>query len=507
MEKEWGARGFAFAYLDVTPAAGAIDAKRDAAKYGLTGRTIADAETHLAEVIRAKSTAEVFVLDASRTLRYRGAVDDQYGIGWHKPAATKTYLRDALERVSAGRDVATPATEASGCMLAIDADAAGAPLKVTYHNRVSRIIQKNCQMCHRDGGQAPIPLENYDQVYGRRAVIQYMVTSGRMPPWFAHKDIGTWSNDASLPERDKKDLIDWIKSGAPEGDKKDAPQPAKWVAGWNIGKPDAVVRINEVQKVPAQGVVEYRYVYVKTDFPEDKWIQAMEIRPTAPKVVHHVLVFLEDPAVRDSAIKGHKVRSQGGIDGFFAATAPGRMGVVFPENIGKKLPKGAWLKFQIHYTPNGTEQTDQTELGLVFSDKPPQTEMRTSSAFNAEFVIPPGAAHHEVKAEYTFRRAGTMYALFPHMHLRGSAFRYDLVLPDSTVKPILWVPKYDFNWQTYYQFKTPLDVPAGAKLRATAWYDNSKENPFNPDATKEVRFGEQTFEEMMIGYFDWVAKP
>jgi mono/diheme cytochrome c family protein len=511
MEKTWGARGYTFAYVDITPHSRA-EAKAVAAKAGLAGRTIHDDRKVVSMALRARTTGEAFVVDSRGTLRYRGAIDDQFGITWQRDRATSHWLRDALGKVSAGEAPLVPSTESSGCIVSLSDSTRAITTPVTYHNRISRIVQENCQSCHRVGGLAPMPLETYPQVRERRATIEVMTKAGRMPPWSAHKDVGEWANDRRLRDQDLKDLLSWIAAGAPEGNPREAPLPRTWTAGWNIGKPDAVVRIPEPMVVPAQGVISYQYAYVKTDFPEDKWITSIEIRPTAPRVVHHVLVFLEEPG-RELALFAPRApgtpvppRPQAGVDGFFAATAPGAVGTVFPLGTGKRLPKGAWLKFQLHYQPNGTATTDRTEIGFRFSGEPLR-EVESLSAFNLRFAIPPNVARHEVKATHTFRQAGMLLSLFPHMHLRGAAFRYDLEYPDGRMVPLLDVPRFDFNWQSYYEFKRPFEVPAGARLHATAWYDNSRNNPFNPDPSATVRFGEQTFEEMMIGYFDFVATP
>ncbi|MEO7521552.1 MAG: redoxin domain-containing protein [Gemmatimonas sp.] len=511
LEKSYGAKGFNFVYIDATPHSGK-ESRDDAAKYGLTGRVVLDSAKRLLGALRATSSAEAFVIDAAGTLRYRGAVDDQYGITFHKDAATTHWLRDALDRVIANKDVSTPSTEASGCMFEVDLDAPGAARPVTYHNRVSRIIQQKCESCHRVDGLAPMPLQNYRQVFERRAVVSFMTSSRRMPPWSANPKVGEWANDPSLSKQELADLLSWVKVGAPQGIVGEAPLKRAYTPGWEMGKPDAIVQIPDTFRIPAQGVVQYKYSYAKTNFDSDKWIAAMEIHPTAPKVVHHVLVFLEEPgrkAPNDPTRKPGEPAPNGGVDGFFAATAPGSPAAVFPLGAAKKLPKGAWLKFQIHYQPNGTEQVDQTRIGLMFADDSTMVsgkfaEVQSKSAFNTRFAIPPGDGNYQVNASTTFRTSGTLLSLFPHTHLRGKAWKIELMNADSTKTLLLDVPRYDFNWQTFYSFKTPVRVQPGQRLIATAWYDNSKANPFNPDPTATVRFGEQTFEEMMIGYFDWI---
>ncbi|MEE8146301.1 MAG: cytochrome c [Longimicrobiales bacterium] len=378
--------------------------------------------------------------------------------------------------------------------------------QLTYHGRVGRIFQENCQTCHREGGIGPFTLETYESAYLYRERIELMVSEGRMPPWFANPTVGAWDNDRSLSEEDRADILAWVDVGAPEGDPAHAPPPVDWSAGWQLGEPDAVVQMEEPFSVPAEGVVDYQYVYVKTDFPEDRWVSKMEVRPTAPDAMHHVLVFIEPPDAKPArdAAPGEPVW-MGGLRGFFAATVPGYTGNVYPEGSAKLLPKGSWLKFQLHYTPIGQVVEDQTMLGLHFADGPPERVVETGSAFNTRFEIPPGAPAHEVTGQYTFRQPGQLLTFFPHMHLRGKAFRFQLEYPDGHSQTLLDVPAYDFDWQLAYHLEEPLRVPAGALLIATGTFDNSATNRFNPDPSATVRFGEQTFEEMMIGYFDWIV--
>jgi hypothetical protein len=505
LEDHYRDRGVRFLYLNMNEA-DSTDAIRDEiARHGFEGPYVAGVGSDLALALRPAVSAEVFVIDSAGTLRYRGAIDDQYGIDFTKPAPRETPLRDALDAVLAGADVPVARTNAEGCFLPEPAPGETAhPRPLTYHNRISRIVQENCVACHREEGVAPFSLESYESVHARRRMIGYMTGTGRMPPWFAHG--GEWANDRSLAARDLRDLTDWIAADAPEGDPAHAPLPRKFSGGWTIGEPDAVLEIPEPFQVPATGVVDYQYMYVKTDFGEDKWIQAMEILPTAPQVTHHVLVLIEPPNAKRArdAQPGEPVW-RGGIDGYFAVTVPGHPGAVFPAGLAKRLPAGAWLKFQLHYTPNGREAIDRSQIGFVFADTPPRREIRTDSIFNTEFVIPPGAKGYEVSAERTFGEAGTLLTLFPHTHVRGQAFRYTLVQPDGTEEILLDVPRYDFNWQLTYEFARPRVIEPGSTLRAMAWYDNSADNRANPDPAAEVRFGEQTSEEMMIGYFDWVA--
>jgi hypothetical protein len=500
--------GYRFVVADVTPHAPA-----EARRHALSGRnldTIVDPQRRLAAQLRAETTAEVFVIDERGTLRYRGAIDDQYGITFQKPRAEHAWLRDAMRAIRAGDSPAEPRTQASGCAIAADPPAPAASRAATYHNRISRIIQARCETCHRVGGMAPMPLQTYRQVYERRAVIEAMVTAGLMPPWSARRGVGHWANDRSLSEEERGALLGWIRNGAPQGDAREAPRPRRYAAGWTIGKPDAVLPIPEAFAVPAEGMVAYKNVFVKTGFAEDRWVSAVEVRPTQPKAVHHVLVFLEEPGRRHLTPEERKrlgakapPEPVDGALGFFAATVPGAVGTRFPPGTAKLLPRGAWLRFEIHYQPMGKAVVDRTEIGLRFAHAP-MREVKGLAAPNTQFVIPPFARRHVVSATHHFGVAGELVTLFPHMHLRGAAFSYDLKYPDGRIERLLDVPRFDFNWQSHYEFATPLAVPAGSQLIARATYDNSKDNPWNPDPSQAVRWGPLTTDEMMIGYFDFV---
>ena len=513
LEEEYSQRGVQFLYINPSEIDDIETMHDDARSYELSSLYVADREATIARQLHATRTTDVFLLDAAQTLVYRGAIDDQYGIGYALETPRHEFLRDAIEAVLADDTVKVRATEAPGCLLSVDYDndmndknhaTEDEPIEVTYHNRISRIIQQNCQSCHRADGAAPFALETYNQVKGRRRMIEFAIDMQLMPPW--HADAATsheFANDRSLSQRDRDAVIEWIANKCPEGNLDDAPLPLEWTTAWQIGEPDAVVKVHKPNRVPAEGTVQYKYMYVKTNFDEDKWISQMEIRPTHPEVVHHVLVFLEEPMQEGETRRDVRRRWQGGLRGYFAGLVPGQSTTHYPEGLAKKLPAGAWLKFQIHYTPNGTEVMDQPELGFVFADEPPKHELRTASAMNQRFTIPPGDHKYQVDAETRFSRDSVLYSFAPHMHVRGKAFRYELVFPDGREEVVLDIPRYDFNWQTRYRLREPIHLPAGTVLKATAWYDNSENNPANPDPTKRVRFGEQTWEEMMIGYFEY----
>jgi mono/diheme cytochrome c family protein len=374
---------------------------------------------------------------------------------------------------------------------------------VTFHNRVAGILQQNCQACHRAGGGAPFALEEYQDVFRYRGLIRNAVETRRMPPWFADPAHGKWANDASLSAEERRDILSWIDAGAPAGDSRSSPPPVQWPQGWNIGEPDLVVQVPHPVVVPAGEKLPYQYQEVAVTLTEDRWVQAMQIRPTAPAVVHHVLVFIDPPAA-----PGERVRRQSALEGFYAAYGPGGFGTIYPDGMARLLPAGATLRFELHYEPSGEEMVDQSELGFVFADRAPERILDTGAAYNARFTIPAGHPNFAVTGEHRFDQPETLIGFVPHMHMRGKAFRYELIHPDGREEMLLDIPRYDFHWQLEYILEEPLRVAAGSRLRATGWFDNSPENPMNPDPTRNVPFGSRTEDEMMIGYFHYqVEKP
>lgn len=453
-----------------------------------------DFESRMAKALNAQTTTEVFVLDRARTLRYRGPIDDQHGIGTSLPAPKQPLLRKALEAVLQDREVEEKAFESPGCLLGLQIDSEDLS-QVTFHTRVSRILQTNCQTCHRPQGVAPFSLISYQDAVGHGSMIQWMVNSGAMPPWFAHPSVGVWKNDRRLTARDKRALFHWLKNNHPEGDPKEAPLTRVWPEGWNIGKPDLILTTDKAYSIPASGVLPYEYTTILHGLTEDKWVKAIEIRPTHPAVVHHVIALVKE--------QGENAPEE--VTGFFGVYVPGQTFVIYPDSLGRKLTKSSKIFLQIHYTPNGTAVEDRPEIGIVYHKNPPQRELDAHSCYTYNFAIPPHDPNYEVKATRSFEKRTRIFSFLPHMHLRGKAFRVELEFPDGTIERVLEVPKYDFNWQLLYELRQPIDVPAGTKMNCTAWYDNSEGNPYNPDPDSEVKYGEQTSEEMMFGFFESTA--
>ena len=505
LEKEYGAKGIGFILLNPIATDSADDIKKQLAASEFQGPYFHDKTGVHAKTLGLTTTTEVFVIDPSRTMIYRGAIDDQYGIGYSTDAPKHTYLKDALDAVLAGKEPIIRATNAPGCVLDLaSANSAAAP-KVTYHNRISRVIQQNCQECHRQGGVGPFTLDTLEEVVSHKGMIQKVVEKGTMPPWFAAKpakgEHSPFVNDRSLPEADKADLLAWFKDGAPAGEKIDAPLARRFPKDWVIGKPDLVLQLDNAIDIKATGVMPYQTVVVDTKLGEDTWISAVEIRPTAKEVVHHVLVFTAPPKT-GAELFPPKPR---GIEasGFFAAYVPGNSAQVFPEGFGKKLVKGARLVFQIHYTPNGTATKDQLQIAFKYADKKPDTELKVFGLANPKFEIPPGDDNYKNTAEIKLPFDVTLTGMMPHMHVRGKACNYLAEFPDGTKKVLLDVPHYDFNWQLGYKLAEPLKLPKGTKIIYTAWFDNSENNPANPDPKKTVKWGPQTFDEMLLGYIEF----
>ncbi len=524
IEAAYASKGVKFVYVNVSGTDTADEMREQVKDQGFKGLYLNDKSQSFVAMLGAKTTTEVFVVDAGNTLVYRGAVSDQYGVGFSHNAPRQRFLEAALDAALSGNSPAISATSSPGCAIELPSKEAGEaaapqPAPIAYTRDIARILQNNCIECHRAGGVAPFSLETFEAVSRRALMIRTVTQEGIMPPWFAvepkadaddnsnSKAVHTespWANDRSLSQAEKDTIAAWIAAGKPRGDDKDLPLPRTFAKSeWTIGTPDAIFQIPKPIAIKADGTMPYQNVMVPTRLTEEKWVRAMQIIPTDKSVVHHVLVFvLPEAALNDPAL-----RRQSAIDesrGYWAAYVPGNDSVVFPEGMAKRLPKGAVLMFQIHYTPNGKATNDQIKIGVVYGTETPKHIVRTAAVADRRIEIPPGANNHEETASVRLPADARLLAFMPHMHVRGKAYRYELQRPgESEPTVVLDIPRYDFNWQLRYTLCEPLDAPAGSTLIGTAWYDNSAENPANPDPTKTVRWGPQTYDEMMLGYVEY----
>jgi hypothetical protein len=392
--------------------------------------------------------------------------------------------------------------------------------QVTFNRDVLPILQKNCQGCHRPGEAAPVSFLTYSETRPWAKAIRESVRLRKMPPWFADPHVGKFANDRSLSPSDIETLAKWADTGAAEGSPSDAPAPMKFVSGWNIGVPDMVVEMPKPYQVAAKGTIDYTYYVIPTGFTEDKWVQFAEVRPGNRKVVHHVIAFIREPGSKwmKDAVPGEpfvpkkeagESRNGGGGFGgqFLVGYAPGTIPDILEPGQARLVKAGSDIVLQMHYTANGTEQVDQSKVGIIFAKEPPKQRVVTLAAMDTKFVIPAGADNHKVESQLTLQEDTTITGLLPHMHLRGKAFEYRVVYPTGETQELLRVPKYDFSWQLTYIPVKPIVLPKGSRIECTAWFDNSPNNPNNPDPKTEVRFGEQSWEEMMIGFFHATLDP
>jgi thiol-disulfide isomerase/thioredoxin len=454
-----------------------------------------DFEQGLARMLGVERTPTAVVLDGEFVLRYRGRIDDQYGVGYRRAEATEQNLVTAIDAVLAGEDVAEPQVETDGCLIARHRPTATVG-DVTYTRDVAGILQNRCQECHRAGQIGPFALSSFDDAVRHAAMNKEVTVQRRMPPWHADARYGKFRNDRRMSDEEIATLAAWVEGGMREGDAADLPEPVQWHEGWNIGEPDQVIRMPVEFDVPADGVVDYKYFPVKTGFGEDRWVQATEIKPDAPAVVHHIIVYLKMP--------GKRLYDPRGDVSMLAAWAPGDPPQVCPPGTAVRIPKEATLLFEVHYTPNGKAAKDRSSVGIVFAKEPPQRELHYNIFLNKDIRLPPNDPHYRAEAEFTFPRDARILSLLPHMHYRGKSFHYEAVYPDGRRETLLSVPRWDFNWQTNYWFAEPLRVPKGTRLRAVAHWDNSRNNPANPDPSKEVHYGLQSFDEMLNGWVHYV---
>ena len=458
---------------------------------------VKDYDNVVANLFDAQRTPEVFVVDSDMTIRYRGRIDDQFSPGTTRAEPREQYLRDAIKSLLLGNQPPVPATEAVGCLIGRVKNPVVDP-KVTYTNQVARVFQRHCVECHRPGEIGPFSLTDFSEAKGWAEMIVEVVDQGRMPPWHATDDHAEFVNARHMSRKDKQILRDWLADGAAYGKAEELPQQRHFTEGWRLPRePDAVFEMRSKPFiVPPDGTVEYQYFVVDPGFEQDKWVTAAEVIPGNRQVVHHTIVFVRPP-------DGAQFRGVG----WLAAYVPGQSMPAYDPTAARLIPAGSKLVFQQHYTPVGSEQSDITKIGLLFGDPQKVTnEIYTRVGIDQQFEIGPGDSDYKVKSSLSFSsQRGKLLGFAPHMHYRGKSFELYQVR-DGQRNQLIDVPQYDFNWQHNYQLKQPIPLSEMDRLEFTMTFDNSDANPFNPDPNQVVRWGDQTWEEMVVAFFE-ISEP
>ena len=518
--RDLAARPFRLVGVCVDPDLGDAEVKAHAREYGLTFPVVRDRDGSLARGFGVKVTPEAVVLDASGTIRYTGRIDDQYAARGKRNATAASHdLRDAVAAVLDDRPVANPKVEAVGCPVPVPPPIVAKP---TFTHDVASILQANCQQCHRPGQVGPFSLVTYEQARKRADDIARVTSDRLMPPWKPAPGVGpAFKHSKALSDRDIATLVAWAEQGAPEGDPAQMPTPPTYPDTWALGTPDLVLEIPTDFAVPAEGDDIYRCFVIPTDLPADTFISGIEYRPGNPRVVHHILSYVDvtgnarkrdeaDPGPGYSCFSGPGVETHGDLGGW----APGNEPALLPPGIGRSLPRRADVVTQIHYHPSGKPETDRTRIGLYFSKVPIKQVLHWNAALNTRMKIPAGAKNHEVEAGWKNPAMGwempvdvTALAVTPHMHTLGRDMTMTVTYPDGRSEDLVRIDDWDFNWQNTYYFDQPLDLPKGTILKIRAHYDNSADAPANKNRPlRDVTWGEATTDEMCIGFLGVVKK-
>ncbi|MBL6831180.1 MAG: redoxin domain-containing protein [Pirellulales bacterium] len=492
--------GVAFIGINSNPQDSLADIATYVEQHHVRFPVLKDVNQAVAVALGATRTPEVVVIDDTGAVCYRGRIDDQYDPGVARPEPTAHYLADALVELTTGKPVTLAITEPTGCLMQLP-DPAGSPeptTSLTFAKEISRVLQKHCVECHQAGEIGPFALEDYDEVIGWGDMLLEVIDQKRMPPWHADSQHGAFANARDMPPADIALLREWVEGGMPFGDAADLPPPLPHAAEWDLPRPpDLVFGMSETPfAVPSEGIVEYQYFVVDPGFKEDVWVKGVAVDPGNRSVVHHAIVFLRPP-------DGSSFNGFGLLGGY----VPGQKSLELPTGYAQRIAAGTLLAFQMHYTPTGRPEEDLTRIGLILADPDEVThEVYTVGGIEQDFEIPPGVSEYSVAGEMRgIPSDGSLLAINPHMHLRGRSVRL-FADREGQSETLLSVPHYDFNWQHNYAFASPPNLSEVDGLRFEMTYDNSKGNPFNPDPTEYVTWGDQTWEEMAV-VFATVARP
>jgi peroxiredoxin len=498
LQRDFAPRGVVFLALNANPQDDRADVRAEAGHYGLEVPVLLDETQLVAESLGIERTAEVLVIDpAGWRVLYRGPLDDRLDYETQRPVRRR-FAREVLEAQLAGDPVEVVRRDAPGCLIHLPHGDRAAHARISYADDVAPILVRRCLACHQAGGPAPWAMDDFAAVQGWSPMMREVIRTRRMPPWQADPHVGRFRNALTLTPAEERTLVHWIEAGAARGEGPDPLSAGALPAApeWPLGTPDRVLEAPR-QEIPATGVVPYRYVTVAVDLDRDVWIRAADVRPTNPAATHHATAYIVYPdAGAPPDVEGPRWNR-----GLFAGYVPGREPEPFPDDGGFRLPRGSRIRFQLHYSSTGRPEVDTPRVGLYLSDAPLAHELKIGAAVNLDFEIPPGAPEHEAEAVHRLGRDVVVYRLTPHMHYRGRRMAIEAEHPDGRRELLLSVPRYNFNWQHQYVLAEPLRLARGTRIVARAAFDNSADNPANPDPEVLVTWGEQSFDEMLIGYF------
>lgn len=500
LEREYRAKGIQFLAVDVGADDALVEVAARAVVHGLEFPVARDFSGDAIRALAPQRTPEIVVLDRERIVRYRGRFDASERVAGTAPTredeSVRADLREALDDVLAGREVRVATTIVDGCRITPPIDVEVGPNPPTWADGVGALVQHHCGACHVAGGSAPFALGTYSETRSHAAMIAEVVEQRRMPPWFASREHGTFSNARGLDDPERSTIARWVAAGAPEGDPTRAPAPlAPRASGWRIGEPDLVLAAPREEELPTTGRVPYRYVILPHLFVRDTWVAGVEIAPSNPRVVHH-------------ANLGYwKIGSDWKSSSFVTGHVPGGDPMQLDAGVALKIPAGSVLGLQIHYVPTGTIERDRISVGLRFPREIVQQSLRHHQIADTRFEIPAEAPAHLVKASRKFDADSVGIGMFVHMHMRGRDMSFTARHLDEREEMLLLVPNYSFDWQTAYVWpRGQQQFAAGTRVECRAHFDNSRFNPFNPDPLRAVRFGQETTDEMMYGFLFYVHR-
>ncbi len=494
LQDQFGKKGIRFWMLNANDQDLRSDLKDEAADYKVNLPILDDTTQEVARSLKIDRTGEAILIETTDwKVLYRGAMDDRLSYEKEKPSASKTYLKNAIEDLLANRPVKVSQTDAPGCLIHYPTWEERSNKTISYTKEVAPILQAKCVSCHMKGGIGPFAFSSYRKARGWSDMMREVLMTRRMPPWQADPHHGTFSQDLSLTTEEKQTLLHWIEQGTPRGEGED-PLAVDVAAAkpWPLGKPQHIIDIPP-QKIPSNGIIDYKYIHMNSPFEEDTWITGADVHPGDRQALHHVIIFIVPQ-------EGERKQYRRWLTGY----APGVKGDLFPENTGVLLRKNERLLLELHYTAYGKETIDETQVGLYLADGQLQHSFRTGLFIDESIKIPPHHRSFEWSQTRDIEDNIILYSMNPHMHFRGKAMRFELVTPDGQRETLVSVPHYNFNWQHTYVLKQPRRVPEGSQLILHAAWDNSERNPANPDPTREVTWGEQSFDEMFFGTYQYV---